>query len=105
MKIAAVAFVLLGACACGQKKETGSGTGTGTGTAAGCEEARPNVERIYGGNADDVAMVMKDCAQDPARVAPCAAAAKDATELEARCLLPLDEEGSEGDRFKVGSPP
>jgi hypothetical protein len=43
-------------------------------------------------------MVMTDCAKAPARVTPCIAAATTAAELEARCLAPIDDEGTEGDR-------
>jgi len=99
------ASLFAAACACG-KKDDGTGPGAGTGTAAragSCDEARAHVEDLYRGTesaADDVAMVMKDCAADPARVAGCAGAAKTAAELEQRCLIPLDDEGSEGDRFK-----
>ena len=104
-------FVLLAGCACGKKDGTGPGTGTGTGTGGGtgggdparCDAIRGHVEELYAGTdtaADDVAMVMKDCAADPARVADCAGKARTSADLEARCLIPLDDEGSEGDRFK-----
>jgi hypothetical protein len=105
-------LVLLAGCACGKKDGTGpggggggggTGTGTGTGTAADCEAVKPHVEELYAGAetaADDVAMVMKDCAADPGRVAACARDAKTAADLEQRCLIPIDDEGSEGDRFK-----
>ena len=84
---------------CAGKSDSGTGTGTGTGTVT-CEDVREHVGTLYAGNADDVAMVMRDCAADPG-VAACAKAATSAAELEQRCLIPLDEEGSEGDRFKV----
>jgi len=43
---------------------------------------------------------MSECNREPGRVAACAAKAKSAPELESKCLSPLDDEGSEGDRFK-----
>ncbi|HTJ47295.1 MAG TPA: hypothetical protein VL463_34585 [Kofleriaceae bacterium] len=46
---------------------------------------------------DNVAMVVKDCAKDPARVAVCTKAAKSVAQLESDCLVPLDEEGTEGE--------
>lgn len=51
--------------------------------------------------ADGVAMVLADCAREPARVAPCVVAAADVATLERTCLIPLDDEGSEGDRFRA----
>lgn len=49
--------------------------------------------------ADNTAMVMTDCAQAPVKVAACLAAASTVPELEARCLTPIDDEGTEGDRL------
>jgi hypothetical protein len=106
-----VVLVLLAGCACGKKDGTGpnggggngTGTGTGTGNVADCEAVKAHVETLYAGSetaADDVAMVMKDCAENPGLVAGCARNAKTAADLEQRCLIPLDDEGSEGDRFK-----
>jgi len=46
-------------------------------------------------------MVLAECAREPGRVAACAAGAKSAPELERKCLAPLDDEGTEGDRFKT----
>ncbi|MCA9675521.1 MAG: hypothetical protein KC464_10840 [Myxococcales bacterium] len=111
----AVSSLLIAACACksrggGGGPGPGTGTGTGTGTAADCDGVRRHVEELYradpsGGAsdeavADNVAMVMSDCARDPGRVAGCAGAARTVNELETRCLVPLDDEGSEGDRFR-----
>jgi hypothetical protein len=105
-----VVLVLLAGCACGKKDGTGpggggtgTGTGTGTGVEADCDAVKPHVEELYAGTetaADDVAMVMKDCAENPGLVAGCAKSAKTAADLEQRCLIPIDDEGSEGDRFK-----
>jgi hypothetical protein len=102
----------LGACACKGKKETGGG-GNGTGGNPTCEAVKAHVETLYraeasGDNideqvADNTQMVMNDCAAAPDKVAPCAKDAKDVADLETRCLIPLDQEGSEGDRFTKGS--
>ena len=75
--------------------------------------ARANVTALYeaqakvGNNAknatfaaDNVAMVMSDCAADPARVATCAAQARTVPDLERDCLVPVDDDGTEGERFK-----
>jgi hypothetical protein len=45
-------------------------------------------------------MVMVDCAKDPAKVVPCLNSATTIAELEARCLVPLDDEGREGSELK-----
>jgi hypothetical protein len=92
---------------------TGSGGSAGSAVAtpptgnASCDAAKPHVEELYRGEvktaqlvADNTAMVMTDCTTDPARVATCAANAKTVAELEKTCLIPLDEEGTEGDRLK-----
>jgi len=119
--LAILASLFLAACGCSPKKGTdpgsaGSGSAgsgsAGSGTAADCEAARANVTALYQsqatvGNAaknatfvaDNVAMVMTDCAAAPAKVAACAAAAKSVADLERDCLLPIDDEGSEGDRL------
>jgi hypothetical protein len=127
MKLAVLLGVVLVACACGKKPETtgtGNGTGTGTGTAADCEGARGNVEALYRAEAeaekaaakdpskvdvdemvaDNTTMVMNDCAVQPGKVAACAAGAKTVAELEDRCLIPLDEEGTEGEQLLPSRP-
>jgi hypothetical protein len=107
--------------ACGPSKPPaepiGQGSGSGVGPAiaaalpAPCAAARSKVEALYRAEArareparvdvavaDNTAMVMADCAKDPAQRADCLVAASTIQELEARCLAPLDDEGSEGDR-------
>jgi hypothetical protein len=104
--------VALAGCACGAKKPTGTGPGTGSPSASAvtCADATANVTALYQAEAkatdqathdptfvdDNVAMVMKDCAADPVKVAPCAKSAPSVAELETKCLIPLDEEGTEG---------
>jgi hypothetical protein len=111
--------ILISSAACGGAQ---SGTGAGTGSASGsvvgtsdpCGAAKPNVTSLYEAEAkatdqtthdptyvdDNVAMVMKDCAKDPAKVGACAQAAKTVPALEHDCLAPLDEEGTEGRGLK-----
>jgi hypothetical protein len=80
-----------------------------TGTA--CDAARAKVAQLYRASArgkqparveeivaDNTTMVMNDCVASPDKIAACVAAATTVSELEARCLIPLDDEGSEGDR-------
>jgi len=89
-------LLALVACACPSKQ---------------AEAARPHVEQLYRGDAqtrepkrvdeavaDNVALVMHDCARDPARTPPCLAKAASVAELEKQCLLQLDDEGTEGQR-------
>ena len=92
---------------------SGSGSaGSGSGSAADCEPARANITALYQAEstvgtaaknatfvADNVAMVMADCAADPGKVASCAGAARSVADLERDCLVPIDDEGSEGDRL------
>jgi hypothetical protein len=89
-----------------------AGTASGarpTGTA--CDGARAKVEQLYRASAqgkqparveeivaDNTAMVMNDCVTSPDKIAACIAAVASVSELEARCLIPLDDEGREGER-------
>jgi hypothetical protein len=70
---------------------------------------RPRVEQLYRAEAqakeptrvddavaDNTHMVMNDCAKDPAKIVPCLAKAATVSELEKDCLIPLDDEGTEG---------
>lgn len=116
MRALVLAFVA--ACACGNTAGTTGGGGGGGGGGSGaesadCEAARAHVSELYKAEAadkdpklidqmvaDNTRMVMSECAHDPARVAKCAAAAKSAPELENKCLTQLDDEGTEGDKFK-----
>ncbi|HEY4244856.1 MAG TPA: hypothetical protein VGM88_33805 [Kofleriaceae bacterium] len=47
---------------------------------------------------DNTHMVMIDCARNPAQVAPCAERANTVAALEHNCVIPLDPQGTEGDR-------
>ncbi|HEY0480272.1 MAG TPA: hypothetical protein VGD37_22285 [Kofleriaceae bacterium] len=97
------------ACGCSGKPVAPVTGGAAAGT--GCDSVRGKVEQLYRAEArtreparvdeavaDNTAMVMTDCAKAPAKVTACIAAASTVNELEARCLAPLDDEGTEGDR-------
>ena len=117
------AWLVLAVCACSSTHGTGPGSGSGPGsgpgsasppsTATTCDEVRPRVEQLYRGEAqikepkrvdeavaDNTAMVMKDCARDPAKLVPCLARAGSVAELEKQCLFPLDDEGTEGEALR-----
>ena len=110
-----LAVLLTGAvaCTCGGG---GSGTGSGKGPGPGggidprCEQARARIEGLYRAEAaagslsperteemvkDNTAMVMNECALRPEMV-NCASSARTSLQLEADCMKPLDDEGSEG---------
>lgn len=109
------ALVVLVACACPSKQPAGPGGGSGSAavpakTATTCAEVRGKVEQLYRADAqqkepkrvdeavaDNTQMVMTDCAKDPAHAVPCLAKAETVADLEKQCLIPLDEEGTEGD--------
>ncbi len=126
-RLAVLLMCLATACACKSKSDTGPGQGTGSGTGSGtgdpaqCDKLAAHLDELYRADAvatagsgtaatpetideivkDNVTMAMSDCRTAPTRVAACAEAAKSAAELEERCLIPLDEEGTEGDQFKA----
>jgi hypothetical protein len=56
-------------------------------------------KRVDEAVADNTSMVLKDCQQDPAKAIPCIQAAQTTADLEKQCLIPLDPEGTEGDRL------
>ena len=121
-------FLAMVACACPNKQASGptgtvgSGTGAGPGSngepavlptsgGSSCDDVKGRVEQLYRAEAqakepkrvdeavaDNTAMVMADCNKDPARFVPCLAKAPSVAELEKQCLVPLDEEGTEGER-------
>lgn len=119
--------LLLVACACPAKPSTNGGGGGGSsgsggsagptvpvapaGTATTCAEARAKVETMYRAEAqqkepkrvdeavsDNTTMVMTDCNKAPDRFVPCINKASTVAELEKQCLIPLDDEGTEGER-------
>ena len=103
--------------ACPSKPSTTNGSGSGTGSApvvAGaktCADVKAKVEGLYRAEgqvkepkrvdafvADNTTMVMNDCEKDPAKFVPCLANAQSIADIEKQCVVPLDEEGTEGDR-------
>lgn len=123
MKQVALVLVLLAAgCGCkGRSTTTGPGPGTGSGSGTGsvpggdparCATIAGHVEELYrasaertkltdGEIADNVAMVLGECQAAPDRVIACATKATAVAQLEGQCLPALDDEGSEGERFKA----
>jgi hypothetical protein len=77
---------------------------------ARCDEVRAHVEQLYRSAiaepaADEIEanvhMVLADCRTDPGRFAPCVRAAQTVAQLEAQCVIPLDDEGRvEGAAFR-----
>ena len=109
-------IVALLACGCPARPAAPATGGNGTAhddtTGTGCTAVRGKIEQLYRTEAssreptriaeaaaDNTAMVMTDCARSPAEVTACIAAVTTAAELEARCLAPIDDEGSEGDKL------
>lgn len=108
-----IVVALLGA-GCSGKPPVSPGEGSAGGSAAptgtSCEAMRPKVEQLYRAEprgrapaqaaeavADNTTMVMNDCRKAPDKVTACIAEATNVRDLEARCLAPLDDEGTEGD--------
>ncbi len=108
-----VLFLALAACACPNKKTGGTGAGTGSGVVEvppsgdACAAVRPKVEQLYRAEAqtqepkrvdeataDNTAMVMSDCAQNPQKVAACVQAASTVADIEKNCLSRLDPAGN-----------
>jgi hypothetical protein len=115
MKLAMVAAAALLACACSGKGATtvGGGGGGGSAGARPCEGIRAKVERLYRAEAaakepkrveeavaDNTTMVMNDCAKAPAKVAACVNDAASVADIEKKCLVPLDDEGTEGEALR-----
>ncbi len=105
-------LVLVVACSGGGKTPPIGGSGSGPAPAA-CEDIRGKVQQLYRAEAevkepkrvddavaDNTQMVMNDCAKDPTRVSACVQSASTIAEIEAKCLRPLDDEGSEGNDLK-----
>lgn len=117
MRWLALVSLLACACACPSKQSagastSGSGAPTGSGgvaSASGCDGIRAKVEGLYRAEAqakepkrvdeavaDNTAMVMGDCARNPAAITACVQAAATLKDVEA-CLPQPDDEGTEGD--------
>jgi hypothetical protein len=81
----------------------------------GCAAIRESLQLAYGSElkgqaeqptagpvADNVAMMMRECAQAPARVSACVKAHSVAAEITQLCTAPIDDAGSEG-QLQFGS--
>jgi hypothetical protein len=95
---------------------TGSGSNvvvTPPSNAKTCEDVKPRIEQLYRAEAqskepkrveeavaDNTTMAMNDCAKDPAKLVPCFASVPTVAALEQQCLIPLDDEGSEGEALR-----
>ncbi|MEM9492720.1 MAG: hypothetical protein AAGC55_26465 [Myxococcota bacterium] len=71
----------------------------------GADDSRPpSMGDDSEGIADDTEMALADCRRQPQRVVPCLRGAQSAAELEQRCLIALDDEGTiEGAQFGAGA--
>lgn len=107
--------LLLVATACPSKQgPAGGGVSAGSGSAvATCADAHATVERLYRAEAtdadaarretwiaDNTAMVLNDCAKDPAKRVPCIQRATSVADLENKCVAPLDDDGTEGEELR-----
>ena len=116
-------WLVLAMCACSSTHGTGPGSGSGPGSAPPvanaktCDDVKSRIEQMYRGEAqvkepkrvddavaDNTTMVMNDCAKDPARTVPCLAKAGSIAELEKKCLIQLDDEGTEGEQLLPSRP-
>ncbi len=110
------------ACSNGAKKGGGNGPNTTSDASsainAKCAALRDHVASLYSKAqppdkdpkkqkrresviADNVNMVLTDCAKHPAKAAPCIKAATSVATIEADCVIKLDDEGEvEGNYFK-----
>jgi len=109
-----VTLLLLFACACPDGKPVQNpNPGSNTPVATGCEVMRAKVESLYRTEAqakdpqrvdevvaDNTTMVMNDCAKDPGKVSACLERVSTVADLEAKCLVQLDDEGTEGNALR-----
>jgi hypothetical protein len=96
------------ACSGTHGTSTGNGSAPPATGAKTCDDVRPRVQQLYRGEAqikeptrvdeavaDNTAMVMNDCAKDPAKRVPCLAKVDSVPELEKQCLIQLDDDGTD----------
>lgn len=113
-----VLAALLAACSGKSTAPTTTGSGsnvivTPPSNATTCADVKPRIEQLYRAEAqskepkrvdeavaDNTAMAMNDCAKDPAKLVPCFARVPTVAVLEKECLIPLDEEGTEGEALR-----
>ena len=112
MRLLSTMWLLLSLTACGSNNDSrrvtsGSGDG-GQGRTQSCEAIQAKVEGLYRKSAEsegiahnlrteylsaNLHMVLVDCKRDP-QVLPCLQRSKSVAELEANCLVPIDDEGT-----------
>ncbi len=114
MRLLTTTWVLLSLAACGSSNDSrrvssGSGDGDGGQTRAQrCETIQVKVEELYRKSAElegiaqnlrteylsaNLHMVLVDCKRAP-QVLPCLQRSKNVAEIEANCLVPIDDEGT-----------
>ncbi|HEY4182801.1 MAG TPA: hypothetical protein VGM90_38485 [Kofleriaceae bacterium] len=112
VKALALACVLV-ACACPKKRTEPTSAGSGSATADApppadaCGAIKSKVAQLYRADAtanepnrveeataDNVQMVMTDCAANPARVTACLQVATTVKDIEMKCLTRIDEAGN-----------
>ena len=112
MKSWLVAIVLVVAAGC-PKPESKPPPPPPPPTGTTCDSLRPKLEQLYRAEAqqkepkrveeavaDNTQMVLGDCAKQPDRVIACVSKAGTVAEIEQSCVIPIDEEGTEGQAFK-----
>ena len=90
-----------------------------TGPITSCESAKPKIEALYRADADatmpgadkvgkraeivadNTQMVLNDCAKTTSTAVPCLDRVTTVADMEAKCLIPIDDEGTEGDALKA----
>ena len=105
-----VVVVVLVACSAPAATTTTTSTATPPQTIATCDSVKPRVEAMYRTEgqqrepkrvdeyvSDNTTMIMNDCVKNPPKFAPCLAAAATVAQMEQECVIPLDDEGTEGE--------
>jgi hypothetical protein len=106
-------LVLLIGCSSSEGGKPPATPVNGSGTPTGCAAMRAKVEQLYRAEAqvkepkrvdqfvaDNTTMVMNDCAKAVDKTVACIERASTVAELEARCVRPLDDEGTEGNALQ-----
>jgi hypothetical protein len=104
-------WLVLAVAACGAPSATTTTTtATPPAVTATCDSVKPRVEAMYRAEgqqrepkrvdeyvSDNTTMIMNDCVTNPPKLAPCLAAAATVAQMEQECVIPLDDEGTEGE--------
>ena len=107
-------LVLALVAACGAPgATTTTTTATPPAVAVTCDSVKPRVEAMYRAEgqqrepkrvdeyvSDNTTMIMNDCVTNPPKFAPCLAAATTVAQMEQECVIPLDDEGTEGEAIQ-----